>query len=197
MRFLARTQIQDTLRAHRQRKKETTKLRTPRRARQVPVVAVNRVESTPEYLASSSSSSSSSSSGSSSSEMEHSGHSSATDVQSTEVLQDALSNVGHCVQQNADVLPVASDQLSPPWARAAQLVQWYRSGGRRGRLHVALVTSEGALVPTSANSRFTVCGRCPRQPEIGAGLAEAKGTAQSWSPRCKTWLERHGHGASL
>ena len=163
----------------------------------VPAVAVNKVESAPEYLASSSSSSSSSSSGSSSSDMEHSGHSSATDVQSTEVLQDALSNVGHCAQQNADVLPVASDQLSPPWARAAQLVQWYRSSGRRGRLHVALVTGEGALVPTSANSRFTVCGRCLRQPEVGAGLAEAKGTAQSWSPRCKTWLERHGHGASL
>ena len=44
-----------------------------------------------------------------------------------------------------DDLPAAADQLSPPWARATQLVQWCRSSGRRGRLHVALVTGEGAL----------------------------------------------------
>ena len=163
----------------------------------VPVVAVNRVKSAPEYLASSSSSGSSSTSGSSSSDMEDSGHSSAADAQSTEALQDAIRNEGHGAQRGADNLPAAADQLSPPWARATQLVQWYRSSGRRGRLHVALVTGEGALVPASANSRLTVCGRCLRQPEVGAGLAEARGTAQSWSPRCKTWLERHGHGASL
>ena len=59
---------------------------------------------------------------------------------------------------------------------------WYRSSGRRGRLHVAPVTGESALLPASANSRFAVCGRCLRQPEVGAGLVEAKGTAQSWSP---------------
>ena len=147
----------------------------------IPVVAVNRVGSAPEYLASSSSSGS----GSSSSDMEDSGHSSAADAQSTEALQDAIRNEGHGAQRNADDLPDAVDQLSLPWARATQLVQWYRSSGRRGRLHA------------SANSRFTVCGRCLRQPEVGAGLAEARGTAQSWSPRCKTWLERHGHGASL
>ena len=163
----------------------------------VPVVAVNRVKSAPEYLASSSSSGSSSTSGSSSSDMEDSGHSSAADAQSTEALQDAICNEGHGAQRGADNPPAALDQLSPPWARATQLVQWYRSSGRRGRLHVALVTGEGALVPASANSRLTVCGRCLRQPEVGAGLAEARGTAQSWSPRCKTWLERHGHGASL
>ena len=163
----------------------------------VPVVAVNRVGSAPEYLASSSSSGSSSTSGSSSSDMEDSGHSSAADAQSTETLQDAIRNEGHGAQRGADDLPAAADQLSPPWARATQLVQWYRSSGRRGRLHVALVTGEGALVPASANSRLTVCGRCLRQPEVGAGLAEARGTAQSWSPRCKTWLERHGHGHKL
>ena len=57
---------------------------------------------------------------------------------------------GHGAQRGADDLPAAADQLSPPWARATQLVQWYRSSGRRGRLHVALVTGEGALVPASA-----------------------------------------------
>ena len=32
--------------------------------------------------------------------------------------------------------PTTADQLSPPWARATQLVQWYRSSGRGGRLHL-------------------------------------------------------------
>ena len=84
-----------------------------------------------EYLASSSSSGSSSTSGSSSSDMEDTGHSSAADAQSTEALQDAIRNEGHGAQRGADDLPAAADQLSPPWARATQLVQWYRSSGRR------------------------------------------------------------------
>ena len=102
-------------------------------------MAVNRVGSAPEYLASLSSSGSSSIS-----DMEDSGYSSAADAQSTEALQDAIRNKGHGAQRGADDLPAAADQLSPPWARATQLVQWYRSSGRRGRLHVALVTGEGA-----------------------------------------------------
>ena len=162
-----------------------------------PVVAVNKVGSAPVYRASPSSSGSSSTSESSSSEMEDSSQSSAAVAQSTEALQDAIRDEKRGEQRGASDLPDAADQQSPPWARATQLVQWYRSSGRLGRLHVALVTSEGTFVPASANSRFTVCGRCLRQPEVGVGLVEARGTAQSWSPRCKAWLERHGHGASL
>ena len=41
----------------------------------------------------------------------------------------AIRNEGHGVQRGADDLPAAADQLSPPWARATQLVQWYRSSG--------------------------------------------------------------------
>ena len=82
---------------------------------------------------------------SSTSDMEDSGHSSAADAQSTEALHMMQSAVrGTARQRGADDLPAAADQLSPPLARATQLVQWYRSSGRRGRLHVALVTGEGA-----------------------------------------------------
>ena len=75
----------------------------------VPVVAVNRVKSAPEYLASSSSSGSSSTSGSSSSDVEDSGHSSAADAQSTEALQVATCNERHGAQRGADNPPAALD----------------------------------------------------------------------------------------
>ena len=48
----------------------------------------------------------------------------------------AIRNEGHGAQRGADDLLAAADQLSPPWARATQLVPWYRSSGRRGRLHL-------------------------------------------------------------
>ena len=36
---------------------------------------------------------------------------------------------GHKYSYTSGQSPAAADQLSPPWARATQLVQWYRGGG--------------------------------------------------------------------
>ena len=94
---------------------------------------------------------------------------------------------GLCKYCTAVFFPTTADQLSPPWARATQLVQWYRSSGRRGRLHLNINRSlhfpfqTGVLFETfqaiSATVRSATCNTFSSQYHAEAGFAKA-GTAQ-------------------
>ena len=55
-------------------------------------------------------------------------------------------------------------------------VQWLRSQGGKGHLHLAGTVREGRL--------HTVCGRRLRMPDVGVGVAESVGAGAPWSPRC-------------
>ena len=61
-------------------------------------------------------------------------------------------------------------------------MQWLKSRGKRGHLHIA-----DDQVPNR-----TRCGRMLGQPELGAGLDEAKSTGCEWSPRCRAHLKSLG-----